>query len=152
MYYGVIVLVTTFSMIPYITINKNLWIAMDRRHLLLYSTRVLGIGLGIFIYCLQRDKNMSSDLSISELVKRIKDYLKKALSDLQIVTDHEGANVVVRVCYHQTTGGVTQVMNLNEQQKREIKMVANKLIQEFRLAIKTIFDNGTQLTCRFSTV
>lgn len=149
MYYGVIVLVTTFSMIPYITINKNLWIAMDRRHLLLYSTRVLGIGLRIFS---MRDRNMSSDLSISELVKRIRDYLKKALSDLQIVTDHEGANVVVRVCYHKTTGGVTQVMNLNAQQKREIKMVANKLIQEFRLAIKAIFDNGTQMTCRFSTV
>ena len=149
MYYGVIVLVTTFSMIPYITINKNLWIAMDRRHLLLYSTRVLGIGLGIFS---MRDRNMSSDLSISELVKRIRDYLKKALSDLQIVTDHESANVVVRVCYHKTTGGVTQVMNLNAQQKREIKMVANKLIQEFRLAIKAIFDNGTQMTCRFSTV
>ena len=149
MYYGVIVLVTTFSMIPYITINKNLWIAMDRRHLLLYSTRVLGIGLRIFS---MRDRNMSSDLSISELAKRIRDYLKKALSDLQIVTDHEGANVVVRVCSHKTTGGVTQVMNLNAQQKREIKMVANKLIQEFRLAIKAIFDNGTQMTCRFSTV
>jgi hypothetical protein len=110
-----------------------------------------GNGLRIFIYCLQRDRNMSSDLSITELVKRIKDYLKNALSDLEIAADHEGANVVVRVYYHKTTGGVTQVMNLNDQQKREIKVVANKLIQEFRLAIKAILDHGTQMICRFCT-
>jgi hypothetical protein len=28
-----------------------------------------GNGLRIFIYCLQRDRNMSSDLSITELVR-----------------------------------------------------------------------------------
>jgi hypothetical protein len=42
-------------------------------------------------------------------------------------------------------------MNLNDQQKREIKVVANKLIQEFRLAIKAILDHGTQMICRFCT-